>query len=624
MEVAPSSPFAPHADILDRIRAELNFRGTPIEPFEPSPPEQGELVPEVAATEKPSRIESSHADLTEVQPKVVTETLGPMVREVVIAGALGGQVGNKNKQINEFRYEVKSVTVSVNRIFDGHPERTKAFERLAANPDSRGANKAFRKLLSDGPTYLGGEIKTARANRPETVRVAVSPDGDGPIALDANHIKGLQAGDRNRQHNDYKCIIKGAELNAEAILRRNPRLATDLALAVRYPSNDAIKRSFTHKLSDACRPNGWQDADVITRHIDADRITVPGVAVQVGVGNVRVDKYRLDPEKKMTPVGWEGLPESIAANLERAQRLAQAHADRIAESRTVGSGAPAPSPPPPNLLPTILGRTAAVALNQVAPGRQHLAERLAEDAKRALGRVEKSGRDDGRSRLIGRGDGYRALRPWTPQAADVPQEARAEASGQAPGSSAFSGRRAAEQAVVDHPYLEFVSSADRMDPVSGPGEGIGASGPGGPPTRLAAPASAGSPAEPAGRRGKAVFATAALVCGPATDVAAAMNMDGPEDEASLSDADLLLRDAGALLRYVRRRMFDEKRNGRFELVINAWRAVEALQVVLFLDPYAGRGLWVDVDPVSQTPAAALPVKLDWSAGRPGPFRFFGP
>jgi hypothetical protein len=52
------------------------------------------------------------------------------------------------------------------------------------------------------------------------------------------------------------------------------------------------------------------------------------------------------------------------------------------------------------------------------------------------------------------------------------------------------------------------------------------------------------------------------------------------------------------------------------------RAVQALQVVLFVDPSLGTGLWVDVDQARQAPAAVLPIQIDLAAGPPGRCRIF--
>jgi hypothetical protein len=81
-------------------------------------------------------------------------------------------------------------------------------------------------------------------------------------------------------------------------------------------------------------------------------------------------------------------------------------------------------------------------------------------------------------------------------------------------------------------------------------------------------------------------------------------------------------DADVMLAYVRRRVWDDRYDGKHHSVMSALRAVQNLQVVVFLDPFQGQGLWIDVDPARQVPAAWLLIEMDLSAGLPGRFRFF--
>jgi hypothetical protein len=70
-----------------------------------------------------------------------------------------------------------------------------------------------------------------------------------------------------------------------------------------------------------------------------------------------------------------------------------------------------------------------------------------------------------------------------------------------------------------------------------------------------------------------------------------------------------------LLRYVRQRIWETlHRGGGIGSAVIALQAVKSLRAVLFLDPSARGGLWLDVDPVRQALAAALPIHMDLSAG----------
>jgi hypothetical protein len=83
----------------------------------------------------------------------------------------------------------------------------------------------------------------------------------------------------------------------------------------------------------------------------------------------------------------------------------------------------------------------------------------------------------------------------------------------------------------------------------------------------------------------------------------------------------LVLDADALLRYVRKRIFDAIYDGTPESVARAGRVYSAVAVVVFLDLDGGAGMWVDVDTEIRSAAATLFVKLDlMDSDRP--IRFF--
>jgi hypothetical protein len=67
-----------------------------------------------------------------------------------------------------------------------------------------------------------------------------------------------------------------------------------------------------------------------------------------------------------------------------------------------------------------------------------------------------------------------------------------------------------------------------------------------------------------------------------------------------------------LLRYVRQRIWALHRGGTGSAA-TALQAAKSLRAVLFLDPSALGGLWLDVDPMRQALAAALPIYMDLSA-----------
>jgi hypothetical protein len=159
---------------------------------------------------------------------------------------------------------------------------------------------------------------------------------------------------------------------------------------------------------------------------------------------------------------------------------------------------------------------------------------------------------------------------------------------------AGSTRRSAGKQATSPPHVELIDLADqerRPRHCSGAETVPGSTEPA---------RTAGSSAGP--------FATGAVICGSAAAIGNAMG-------TRILDADVMLA-------YVRRRVWDDRYDGKHHSVMSALRAVQNLQVVVFLDPFQGQGLWIDVDPARQVPAAWLLIEMDLSAGLPGRFRFF--
>jgi hypothetical protein len=79
--------------------------------------------------------------------------------------------------------------------------------------------------------------------------------------------------------------------------------------------------------------------------------------------------------------------------------------------------------------------------------------------------------------------------------------------------------------------------------------------------------------------------------------------------------------ARILLQYIKRRIFDEIYDGSAISVARQRKAVRNLEVIIFLDTTTGVGLWVDVDPATQEPAATLFINIDRKNALK-PVRFF--
>lgn len=110
--------------------------------------------------------------------------------------------------------------------------------------------------------------------------------------------------------------------------------------------------------------------------------------------------------------------------------------------------------------------------------------------------------------------------------------------------------------------------------------------------------------DPAGGR------TGVLVWGPAGDVAAA--------------AGGALLDAGALVSWARQQAFGKIYAGQPAAAAAAVRAARDLEIVLLLDPGIGGGLWVDVDPAAQAPAATLLIEMTLPPGGAQMFQVLSP
>jgi ribosomal-protein-alanine N-acetyltransferase len=104
--------------------------------------------------------------------------------------------------------------------------------------------------------------------------------------------------------------------------------------------------------------------------------------------------------------------------------------------------------------------------------------------------------------------------------------------------------------------------------------------------------------------------TGVLIWGPVGDVAAA--------------AGGAVLDAGALVSWARQQAFGKIYAGEPGAAAAAMRAAPDLEIVLLLDPGIGGGLWVDVDPVAQAPAATLLVEMTLPPAGGRMFRVLSP
>jgi cyanophycinase len=123
------------------------------------------------------------------------------------------------------------------------------------------------------------------------------------------------------------------------------------------------------------------------------------------------------------------------------------------------------------------------------------------------------------------------------------------------------------------------------------------------------PEPAGGQAEPHDRTGsKDRRGTGLVIWGSARDIA--------------TEAEAPILDAGTLLSWARKRAFRKLYAGQPTSAASAMRVARDLEIVLLLDPGIGGGLWVDVDPVTQLPATALLVEMEFTEDCVARFRVF--
>ena len=640
-ELGGQYPYGAPQERIWRGRSPEGFlRLGPKIPESPRVPEASE-VPEglEVREESPKLPPARRFKLTVGRPasdRVTVEEikLDSIPRDIVIDRSRGVQIGEHNRQVNEYRYELDKPTASLDDVFKGHPVRQWAFEKLVANPDGIMPNYFFRLLLPEGPLYSGGRIGFADTG-PGKARITVRLGEQGAILVDKSW--GVQVANWSTQRNKFLYTVEQPEFHLETALR-DPDVARGLAVAVKYPDSPAVQHSLIHRLEGNYDGSSWSIGDVYTKfRADIPR-PVTGDGVKLGGAGTRKDNVRIHAGKVIL-TGWERMAELKVDDQERDQRLEEGRQIRISGSRPPEFVAAGTARAPEGFLPCFIERTATATLDQVAPGRRHLVSRLVAEIKTALDNPEESGnRGDPAGVKISLAPGkvvsgirsgivpsgldaqHTAAEPLTgfrqehdgEQASDPPRLELVEFVGHerrpyqldevTPGVTEMVGQRGVPlgsirfrwcrlsgkqlQTLLPHSCAD--SSATNSAVVSSAAE---------PPTGAMGPRDLG----------RTVLATGAVLCGSAAAIAATGTR---------------FPDAALLLAYARRRVWDDRYDGRHQSVPSAMRTVQALQVVVFVDPSLGMGLWVDVDPARQTPAAALFIEIDFSAGPPGRCRIF--
>jgi len=191
-----------------------------------------------------------------------------------------------------------------------------------ANPDSAIANFAFRQRLS-APAGPAG-VRFTGMPSPSGARVSVHLDDRGEVVVD--RARGLQIGNWNTQRNQFAYQVSRPELGLGSVLRSRPDLARLLAMAVKYPGNGAVRRSFARQLADS-----YGRSSSLVRHLHGGHrsgaLGVRGAAgFQLGSAASRVDKASLHVDRLIL-TGW------AAPAVKEIRRALPPRAGRVDEGR---------------------------------------------------------------------------------------------------------------------------------------------------------------------------------------------------------------------------------------------------------------------------------------------------
>ena len=325
---------------------------------------------------------------------VRTVRLGPDVRRVVISESRGVQIGDRNRQLNHFKYRVERPRVSVDRLFKGHPGRLRAFARLVENPYSVMANSAFRRHLSAREAELSSRVRFAETSGPGIRRISAPVDAQGALVVERS--RGVQTGDRNTQHNRFSYRAVNPELSLEQMLRGHPGLTRALALAARHPANQAAQRSFARHLSGAYgRPSQQTSRLVGAGWADSGLAVDRGAGVQYGTRNTRKDIVSVGIGRAVV-TGWRSVRDIEPTSPVRTAAPRQRRADDGFSSRTSSGWAP----------PSLASPGSRTSTSDSRISRREWPERGRRDTSRDSGRDTSRDTSAGLGRRDNRGGGF--------------------------------------------------------------------------------------------------------------------------------------------------------------------------------------------------------------------------
>jgi hypothetical protein len=291
------------------------------------------------------------------------------VLKIRVGRSDGVQIGDRNRQLNRYRYKFERPRASLDSLLKGHPARLRSFARLVANPRSRAANSAFRRHLSAGPSRPSG-VRFADTTRAGTVRIRARVDEHGALVVDRS--RGVQVGDRSTMRNNFSYKMAGREISLERMLRDRPDLTRSLAMTARHPGNRAVQRSFTRQISREFTRGHEPSLRVLSRDGVRSGLSVErAVGVQLGTRNIRTDRVSVEVGRVVLR-GWDSPT---------AKQMATRSDESSPERRATGR---------PTTAPSRSGRPDADSLLRNSrvepPGRSHLSPRGGRGGPGGIGR----------------------------------------------------------------------------------------------------------------------------------------------------------------------------------------------------------------------------------------------
>ena len=231
------------------------------------------------------------------------------MRQITVVKSAGVQVGDHNRQLNQYRFSVDRPQVSLDHLLKERPATLRSFERLVANPHSWLANYAFRHHLPAGPAAPGRGVVFADTSRSPRTRISAGVNEHGATVVENS--RGVQVGDHNRMRNDFSYKLTGQEISLGRMLRDRPDLARSLAMTVRHPGNPAVQRSFARQVANAYTRGGAPSLRILNQDLPGGNLSVQGSAgAQIGTGNIRTDRVSVDV-RRMALTGWDSIAEAI-------------------------------------------------------------------------------------------------------------------------------------------------------------------------------------------------------------------------------------------------------------------------------------------------------------------------